>query len=117
MLNNHALVFMFAAILFIMPTQDAFAMERDKKLHFSAGTGIGFISEAFTDDPLKSFLLCSSVGALKEIYDEIDYGGADEKDLLYTIAGCGIGILSSSALGIQIVPFSDGGMIKFEFEF
>ena len=94
------------------------AMEEDKKLHLIAGTGIGFFSDLIVADPVSSFLLCSSVGALKEAYDEMDYGGADAKDFLYTMMGCGLGVYSlNQTLGFQMTPRADGAYLSFNMKF
>lgn len=67
----------------------------DKKLHLKYGVAIGGVSaialnfaEYSGNRPLTASLFCTSVGAAKEVYDEIDYGGADYKDFLATGIGC-----------------------------
>lgn len=77
----------------------------DKKLHLKYGVVIGGVSTialnfAEYDEfymkgipfkitrPLTASLFCTGIGAAKEVYDEIDYGGADYKDFLVTGVGC-----------------------------
>ena len=86
---------MYAFLLFFSLfffQQSAHAIDNDKKLHFGASSGIGLSSTLVFEKPLNSFLACSSVGLVKEIYDEIDYGGFDEKDIFYNLAGCALGV-------------------------
>lgn len=70
-------------------------IQDDKIKHFAAGAFIGggvqSIVYSQTRNTAKAFLwgLGSSItiGVLKEVKDEIDYGGFDTKDLLATILG------------------------------
>lgn len=114
---NKSLISKSCIIFSFLSAPQINAMEYDKKMHFGVGTGIGFISQTLFDSPLESLLLCSSAGILKEIYDEVDYGGADAKDFLFTVAGCGLGVTSSSMLGIKIIPTTEGGWISYEAKF
>lgn len=93
------------------------AMEYDKKLHLGMGTSIGFFTQSFIDDPMISFMACSSAGLAKEIYDEIDYGGADHRDLLFSMFGCAVGVYTSKTVGLKFIPEKDGGMISIKVEF
>ena len=101
--------------IFISP--NLHAIEDDKKLHLGTGTGIGFVSQSILDDEFNSFLFCSSVGGAKELYDELDYGGADHKDFLFTMLGCAVGVMSNEAVGLKVVKTDDGGMFKIKIKF
>lgn len=49
-----------------------------------------------TKDEDKAMTLCLAAGLAKELYDEYDYGGFDEKDLLADYVGCLIGTKTNS---------------------
>lgn len=62
----------------------------DKKLHLGTGFIFALIgSLLFT--PLVGLVIAVIAGMIKELYDWIDYGGRDWKDLLATMAGGAIG--------------------------
>lgn len=61
-------------------------MSKDKLLHFVAGFGIALVFSALFG-PVIGICAGVSAGILKEIYDEITYGGADFGDLAATVAG------------------------------
>lgn len=69
------------------------AIENDKILHAGVSTAIGAASYAYTEDYTTSMISCVAVGLAKEVYDEVDYGGFDEKDLMYDALGCATGII------------------------
>jgi len=76
----------------------------DKKMHLGAGVLIGHLTYGITEDRLKSYLVCIGAGVAKEVIDEIDYGGFDEKDLAVTGVGCAAGVEISR----QLILYSDG---------
>ncbi len=57
----------------------------DKKLHFLAGLIIAIIGGIV--DPLFGMFLSAIAGVSKELYDYVDYGLFDTKDMLTTWAG------------------------------
>lgn len=61
-------------------------MGKDKLLHFLVGAIIALIGTALFGATI-GICLAISAGILKEIYDEVDYGGADFLDILATTAG------------------------------
>ena len=63
----------------------------DKVLHFVAGGVIAF-GCALIFGPVAGILAGAAAGILKEIRDEIVYGGADWRDLLATCAGAMVGV-------------------------
>lgn len=67
-------------------------MQDDKQKHFAASYIIGYSSQLATESKYESAAICGGVGLAKEAYDELDYGGFDEKDLLYDAVGCIAGI-------------------------
>lgn len=85
----------------------------DKQLHFVAGGLAGLAGYATHDivSPesrerdkfLTGWLMGTSVGLAKEIFDEVRYGGFSYKDLVVTSAGAAVG----SMLGVGIVWVDD----------
>ncbi|WP_230852878.1 hypothetical protein [Vibrio alginolyticus] len=97
---------MIACMLAVPASAD---WEKDKKLHFAASTGIGLASGALIEDWKLSTSVCLGVGLAKEVYDEIDYGGFDEKDMLANAGGCVTGLIIREITGLNIaVTPSDG---------
>ena len=86
---------------------NALALDKDKQLHFGVSTAIGAGAQVYHDNVLKSGLSCMGVGVAKEVIDEIDYGGFDEKDLIADAIGCAVGI--SGVKFIQI--YQDGDAV------
>ena len=64
----------------------------DKILHFIAGFTIYKVGNIFTDKMIQLFFLVIVIAFLKELYDDLKYGGFDNKDLFVTILG---GIIAS----------------------
>ncbi|MCY9872948.1 hypothetical protein [Vibrio barjaei] len=90
-------------LLSILLCTEAFASvhmlsERDKQLHFSVSSAIGYTATWVLDDPYESALLCTSVGVAKETMDHFDYGRFDLADMAFNVAGCGAGILMGELL-------------------
>lgn len=61
-------------------------MGKDKLLHFVAGFSVALVFSALFG-PVIGTCAGVSAGILKEIYDEIAYGGADFWDMAATVAG------------------------------
>lgn len=59
----------------------------DKQAHFIAGFLIALITYLITEDAIIAVFFATAIGILKEIKDQIDYGGFDYKDLIATILG------------------------------
>lgn len=64
-------------------------MEEDKKLHLLAGLGISIIFG--WQNPLIGLVAGLLAGIAKEVYDYMDYGLYDTKDMLYTWVGTVLG--------------------------
>lgn len=62
----------------------------DKALHFVAGLGIALVI-GWLVSPMAGLIAGMAAGVLKEICDEIAYGGADLRDMLVTCAGAAVG--------------------------
>ena len=94
-------------LLFALASFGSQAVEQDKVLHFGVSTAIGAGSQLYFEDTTKSALTCMGVGVAKELMDEADYGGFDEKDLIADAIGCAVGI--SGVKFIQI--YQDGDAV------
>ena len=85
----------------------------DKQLHFVVGglTGLaGYAAHDIVapesrerDKFITGWLVGTSVGLAKEIFDEVRYGGFSYKDLVVTSAGSAVG----SLIGVGIVYIDD----------
>lgn len=80
------------------------AVEQDKLLHAGVSTVIGGVAYTYTESWLLSMSGCMTVGVVKEVYDEIDYGGFDHKDLIADGVGCLFGTFVSDTF----IVTSDG---------
>jgi hypothetical protein len=75
------------------------AMEEDKAKHLILSFTLGAITHYTTEDWKTSIGACITVGLVKELYDEYDYGGFDNKDLAYDAVGCALGaVVGDTAL-------------------
>ena len=96
-------------------------IEQDKMLHFGVSSVIGFGTNYVVSDWRKSFGICVTIGAAKEIYDEDDYGHGSMEDIGYDIAGCIVGIAASETLGMKMAlipePNLDGVMLAVQYDF
>lgn len=72
-------------------SHNSYALDNDKKLHVGLSTVVGASTTVYTQNSHKGFIVCSTVGLTKEVYDEFDYGGFDMEDLAYDVVGCAIG--------------------------
>lgn len=76
---------------------------RDKALHFGVSgvlAGAGYAaSSLFVEAPLQRLAVGGAValsaGLAKGVYDEIDYGGASYKDLVFDVAGVAVGVVAA----------------------
>lgn len=103
-------------VLTLVPTV-SFAMEKDKQLHLGVSTVIAGTTQFITDDWRISMSFCTLVGVGKEVYDEMSYGGFDEKDLAYDVAGCIIGTVIGD-YGLYLYQDSDDATgIGYQFKF
>ena len=110
-------VFMFLVVMSLFAYGNSAASDSwdgdDKQLHFAAGGFVGLAGYATHDilNPearerdkwLTGWLLGTSVGLAKEIFDEVRYGGFSYKDLIVTSAGSAVG----SLIGVGIVYADD----------
>ncbi len=69
------------------------AVERDKQYHLGISAVVGATTQYHTADWKTSMIVCTTVGLLKEVKDEIVYSGFDTKDLAYDVVGCTVGVL------------------------
>ncbi|MGD1527139.1 hypothetical protein [Vibrio owensii] len=90
----------FFAVLSLFSTS-AFALEKDKKQHLAVSAAISFATQSVVDDYRISMATCATVGLAKEIYDEVDYGGFSERDLVADLIGCGAGIALNEVTGLK----------------
>ncbi len=90
----------------------------DKQLHFGVSAAIGFASYSVLDKN-EAFLACSSVGLMKELYDEYDYGGFDKNDMVMNLIGCGIGYAVGDKIGfkINLDRVGDVNILSFNYSF
>ena len=109
----NAKIIALIAMTLALPTQ---AIEKDKQLHFGVSTVIGGIAYYHTESAFKSMVGCTVVGVGKEVYDEISYGGFDEKDLLADVIGCGVGTFVSSEF-VKFQATNEFFGVKFEGKF
>lgn len=114
-----SLVFAITATLFT-PISNA-NIEKDKILHFGVSFGAGkVLNQRVFDDYRYSLATCFAIGLGKEIYDEIDYNGFDEKDLLADALGCGLGVWLDEAFFQDNLSFDvnhQGFNLAFEYKF
>ena len=73
---------------------DKFEVEKDKANHFIYGSLITLTSLIFGVSPLLSFLLCTAIAILKEIWDLFYGSGFDWLDIIWTILGSIVVIVS-----------------------
>jgi len=95
----------------------------DKELHLKYGLAIGAASVTVfnfanldINRPLTASLVCSSVGLAKEVYDQVDYGGADWKDFTVTAAACFIGSYTMNEF-LNLTIQTDNGGVKLNFTY
>ncbi|AGG57811.1 hypothetical protein VPBG_00039 [Vibrio phage helene 12B3] len=81
------------AILTLLISGNVYAIDHDKKLHLGVSTAIGAFTQYQVDDWKNSMAVCGSVGLVKEVVDEVRYGGFDTEDLAYDMVGCSIGVI------------------------
>ena len=65
----------------------------DKQLHLGGGFAVALLVGLHTQQWQLGLLAGVTAGAVKEVLDEIAYGGADFKDFLATAAGAALGAL------------------------
>lgn len=82
-------LFLFMIILI---NSQALALEDDKHYHLLSSAFLGSQFYEQTEDRMLSFTSCSLIGLGKEVMDEIDYGGADYKDVIANSVGCYLGV-------------------------
>lgn len=79
-------------IILIFFSSSSYAIEPDKKAHLKVSVVIGATSQIFFKNMLQSFGTCISIGAIKEIYDDMQPSNKmDVKDLAFDAVGCFIG--------------------------
>lgn len=66
----------------------------DKQLHFAGGAFIALLAAVHTGDWRLGLAAGAFAGGLKELLDELQYGGADLRDFLVTC----LGALAGSAI-------------------
>lgn len=82
----------------------------DKALHFGLSSVLSGGSYALSSLVLDSRLPRVAVGAgvgltagvAKEVYDELDYGGASYKDLVFDVAGVAVGVVAAWLIDLAI---------------
>lgn len=107
-------------IVTFMTAPTASAIEQDKALHYGVSLGVSTVATValnhynVNQSAYKGFGICMGVGLAKEIYDEIDYGGFDEKDLVADAAGC----FTGSILGVTWIKlYSENDTTGFEINY
>ncbi|BAV80936.1 hypothetical protein [Vibrio phage RYC] len=85
-------------ILLSVISYNCIALEEDKQKHIAVSTVISSGVQYTYDDWKLSMASCMAVGLGKELYDEYDYGGFDEKDLVADLAGCTLGTFVTKGL-------------------
>ncbi|MFS1428063.1 hypothetical protein LMH73_013115 [Vibrio splendidus] len=101
-------------------TPPALSAVDDRILHTGASMIVGSGMMVATNDRLTSYSMCAAVGIAKELYDEMDYGGASAKDLFFDALGCVIGVEGSVMLfGVDVKPTasSDGVGVNLNYSF
>ncbi len=74
--------------------------ESDKQKHFIVSAAIASSVHLYTNNWKKAAGACLAAGVGKEIYDKIDYGRFDKRDIAADVLGCAAG-LAFSNLGIH----------------
>lgn len=108
------------SLLALTASSNAFAIEDDKIMHFTFSYAIGTVSSHFISNPFTSLAACNSIGAAKELYDEIDYGGFSKDDMIANFAGCATGMISYKLIGhaLYISPNNENGLnLKLKYKF
>lgn len=88
---------------------------RDKALHFGVSGALaagGYGAGAIVFDErwqraTSGAALALSLGIAKEVYDEIDYGGASYKDMVFDVAGTAVGLTAAWLIDVAINGTSD----------
>jgi len=103
-------IIMLLSSFSIQASEDEWSGE-DKRLHFIAGVGVGFIGNAF-DSPKTGCVAGFIVGALKEGYDSLEpkEHTVSIKDIIVTTLGA---CLTSNVSGFLLGP----GWIKYKIVF
>lgn len=70
----------------------------DKQLHFAGGAFIALLVGLHTGDWHLGFYAGVGAGAVKEVLDEITYGGADWKDFAFTVLGTAFGSVTAALI-------------------
>lgn len=99
----------------LMPSIVQASIEDDKKDHLIVSYAIGLGSTYYFDDPIIGFSSCLAVGLGKEIYDQIDYNGFDEKDLAYDAIGCFLGTLTVE--GLKFSFDKNNAFVSYQYNF
>lgn len=104
------------ALIGLLYSTHSFAeIEIDKKKHLAVSYGLGLATTYYFKDPVYGFSSCLAVGLAKEIYDEIDYNGFDEKDLAYDALGCALGTLTMK--GLEFTFTHNSAAISYNYHF
>lgn len=115
-----------ALLTFISPiltvtAGDEYKPNEDKLYHLGVSTVIGFSANYVMEDWRYALGACTAVGLAKEVYDQLDYGGASIGDLAYDVVGCAIGVSTSEYLGIKmaVIPEKNqnGFTIALQYDF
>lgn len=79
-------------------------IKEDKYMHLGVSFGIGTVLNTYVVEDYKyAFTGCLLVGLTKELYDEYDYGGFDNKDMVANAVGCGASVWLSEQYNIDFL--------------
>ena len=81
------------AVTLLTASSQALSVEEDKVKHFVISSVIGASTQLYAYDWKTSMSTCIGVGLAKELYDQYDYNGFSEKDLVADVLGCSVGVL------------------------
>lgn len=108
---------LLTSLLLSAPMFVSAEVPKDKLLHVGASYAVGNVAYVFTQDPVKYSVACMSVGLAKELYDEYDYNGFDEKDLLADAVGCALGYYFPLTKGLTFTTTGDNVGFNYKMSF
>ena len=116
-INKKLTILVFLSAFYILYSNSCYSsIPSDKQKHLAVSTFIGAgLQSTYNSNILRNLTLCTSVGVGKEMYDKLDYGLFDTKDLAYDFAGCLFGIYG--IYGISLLHKEHENKIIFKYKF
>ena len=107
-------------VLFLTPflSFNSYAQVDDRILHTGVSVVVGSATLVTTGSKSLAYATCAAAGIGKEIYDEVDYGGASVKDLAFDAIGCFVGIEGTAQVyGVRITPKVSSNWMGLNFDY